>query len=133
MESRLVSQRGVDNGFRQIRFQYTVRVTLLRDLGFSRPSAKGSRFTPRRSTEPVTQDQTVSAGKGRRHRLALPRFSIQSKIMVMLLVSGLASLAVICVIEYMSGRRAVFAHSELDGGAGVPAVRDVPGTKNCTG
>jgi class 3 adenylate cyclase len=107
MESRPVAQRRVDNGFRQIQIQYTVRVTLLRDLGFSRPAAKGSRLTPRRSTDPVPQDQTVSAGKGRRHRRALPRFSIQSKIIVMLLVSSLASLAVICVIEYMSGRRAL--------------------------
>ena len=38
---------------------------------------------------------------------ALARFSIQSKIMVMLLVSSLASLAVICVVEYVSGRHAL--------------------------
>ena len=62
-------------------------------------------MTPRRSTDPVPEDQTVPAGKGRRHPRA--RFSIQSKIMVMLLVSTLASLAVICVVEYFSGRRAL--------------------------
>jgi class 3 adenylate cyclase len=64
-------------------------------------------LTPRRSTDPVPQDQTVAVGEGRRNRRALPRFSIQSKIMVMLLVSSLASLAVICVVEYISGRRAL--------------------------
>ena len=37
----------------------------------------------------------------------LARFSIQSKIMVMLLVSSLASLAVICAVEYVSGRHAL--------------------------
>jgi hypothetical protein len=37
MESRPLAQRRVDNGFRQIQIQYTVRVTLLRDLGFSSP------------------------------------------------------------------------------------------------
>jgi class 3 adenylate cyclase len=106
MESHPVSQRCIDNGFRQIRFQQAISATLLRDLGFSRPPAKGSRLTPRRSTDPVPQDQTVPAGKGRRRR-ALPGFSIQSKILVMLLVSTLASLAVICVVEYFSGRRAL--------------------------
>ena len=64
-------------------------------------------MTPRRSTDPVPQDQTIPAGKGRRDRRALARFSIQSKILVMLLVSTLASLAVICVVEYFSGRRAL--------------------------
>jgi class 3 adenylate cyclase len=61
-------------------------------------------LTPRPSTDPVPQDQTVLARKGRRYPWALSRFSIQSKIMVMLLVSSLASLAVICVVEYISGR-----------------------------
>jgi hypothetical protein len=37
MESRPLAQRRVDNGLRQIQIQYTVRVTLLRDLGFSSP------------------------------------------------------------------------------------------------
>jgi class 3 adenylate cyclase len=64
-------------------------------------------LTPRRSTDPVPQDQTVPAGAGRRHRRALARFSIQSKIMVMLLVSSLASLAVICVVQYFSARHAL--------------------------
>ncbi|MGO9071022.1 adenylate/guanylate cyclase domain-containing protein [Mycobacterium sp.] len=62
-------------------------------------------MTPRPSTDPVPQDQTVPARKGRRYKRALSRFSIQSKIMVMLLVSSLASLAVICVLTYISGRR----------------------------
>jgi class 3 adenylate cyclase len=64
-------------------------------------------LTPRRSTDPVPQDQTVPAGKGRRRPRALSRFSIQSKIMVMLLVSSLASLAVIGVVEYISGRNSL--------------------------
>jgi class 3 adenylate cyclase len=38
--------------------------------------------------------------------------SIQSKIMVMLLVSSLASLAVICVIEYVAGRNALLPAAE---------------------
>jgi hypothetical protein len=37
MESLPLSQRRVDNGFRQIRFEQAVRVTLLRDLRFSGP------------------------------------------------------------------------------------------------
>jgi class 3 adenylate cyclase len=49
----------------------------------------------------------VPAGKVRRYPRPLSRFSIQSKIMVLLLVSSLASLAVICVVEYISGRRAL--------------------------
>ena len=64
-------------------------------------------MTSRRSTDPGPQDQSVADGKGRRHRRVLPSFSIQSKIMVMLLVSSLASLAVICAVEYISGRRAL--------------------------
>ncbi len=64
-------------------------------------------------TDPVSQDQTVPAGKGRRHLRALPRLSIQSKIMVLLLVSSLASLAVICVVEFISARHALLpAESE---------------------
>ncbi len=47
----------------------------------------------------------VPAGKGgRRHPRKLSRLSIQSKILLMLLVSSLASLAVIGVVEYVSGR-----------------------------
>ena len=53
----------------------------------------------------MPQDPTVPAGKGRlRHPRKLSRLSIQSKIMLMLLVSSLASLAVIGVVEYVSGR-----------------------------
>jgi class 3 adenylate cyclase len=64
-------------------------------------------LTLRRSTDPEPEDQTVPAGKGRRYPWPLSRFSIQSKIMVMLLVSSLISLAVICAVEYISGRRAL--------------------------
>ncbi|MGB8209047.1 MAG: adenylate/guanylate cyclase domain-containing protein [Mycobacterium sp.] len=64
-------------------------------------------MTPRPSTDPVPEDQTVPAGKVRRHRRPLSRLSIQSKIMVMLLVSSLASLAVICGVEYIAGRHAL--------------------------
>jgi class 3 adenylate cyclase len=64
-------------------------------------------LTLRRSTDPGPQDQLVAAGKVRRYPRPLSRFSIQSKIMVMLLVSSLVSLAVICVVEFMSGRRAL--------------------------
>jgi class 3 adenylate cyclase len=64
-------------------------------------------LTLRRSTDPEPKDQTVPAGKVRRYPRPLARFSIQSKIMVLLLVSSLASLAVICVVEYISGRRAL--------------------------
>jgi class 3 adenylate cyclase len=62
-------------------------------------------LTPQGSTELAPQDHTVPGGKGRRrHRRQLSRLSIQSKIMLMLLVSSLASLAVIGVVEYVSGR-----------------------------
>jgi len=64
-------------------------------------------LTLRRSTDPEPKDQTVPAGKVRRYPRPLARFSIQSKIMVLLLVSSLASLAVICIVEYISGRRAL--------------------------
>ena len=64
-------------------------------------------MTLRRSTDPEPKGQTVPAGKVRRYPRPLARFSIQSKIMVLLLVSSLASLAVICVVEYISGRRAL--------------------------
>ena len=64
-------------------------------------------MTLRRSTDPVPEGQTVPAGKGRRYPRLLSRLSIQSKIMVMLLVSSLASLAVICGVEYIAGRHAL--------------------------
>jgi class 3 adenylate cyclase len=64
-------------------------------------------LTPRRSTDPVPHEQSVPAGKARRNLRPLSRLSIQSKIMVLLLVSSLASLGVICVVEYVSGRRAL--------------------------
>ena len=69
-------------------------------------------MTLRRSTDPVPEEQTVPAGKGRRYPRALSRLSIQSKIMVMLLVSSLASLAVICVVEYIAGRHALLPAAE---------------------
>ncbi|MFZ0905482.1 MAG: adenylate/guanylate cyclase domain-containing protein [Mycobacterium sp.] len=69
-------------------------------------------MTLRRSTDPVPEEQTVPAGKGRRHPRPLSRLSIQSKIMVMLLVSSLASLAVICVVEYIAGRHALLPAAE---------------------
>jgi class 3 adenylate cyclase len=60
---------------------------------------------PQGSTDPELHDESAPAGKGRRrHRRRLSRLSIQSKIMLMLLVSSLASLAVIGVVEYVSGR-----------------------------
>jgi hypothetical protein len=37
MESHPVSQRCVDNGFRQIQFQQAISATLLRDLGLFPP------------------------------------------------------------------------------------------------
>jgi class 3 adenylate cyclase len=64
-------------------------------------------LTPLRSIDPGPQDQLVAAGKVRRFPRPLSRFSIQSKIMVMLLLSSLVSLAVICAVEYISGRRAL--------------------------
>jgi class 3 adenylate cyclase len=64
-------------------------------------------LTPRRSTDPVPHEQSVPAGKAGRNLRPLSRLSIQSKIMVLLLVSSLASLGVICVVEYVSGRRAL--------------------------
>jgi class 3 adenylate cyclase len=64
-------------------------------------------LTPRRSTDPVPHEQSVPAGKARRNLRPLSGLSIQSKIMVLLLVSSLASLGVICVVAYVSGRRAL--------------------------
>ncbi|HWF70283.1 MAG TPA: adenylate/guanylate cyclase domain-containing protein [Mycobacterium sp.] len=69
-------------------------------------------MTLRRSTDPVPDEQTVPAGKGRRYPRPLSRLSIQSKILVMLLVSSLASLAVICVVEYIAGRHALLPAAE---------------------
>jgi class 3 adenylate cyclase len=69
-------------------------------------------LTTPRSTDPVPEEQTVPAAKGRRTPRALSRLSIQSKIMVMLLVSSLASLAVICVVEYIAGRHALLPAAE---------------------
>jgi class 3 adenylate cyclase len=58
-------------------------------------------------TEPVPQEEPAPAPKsGRRPRL-LSRVSIQSKVMVMLLVSSILSVAVIGVIGFESGRSAL--------------------------
>ena len=62
-------------------------------------------MTPQGSADPEPHGSNGPGG----NRLALDargagRLSIQSKIMVMLLVSSLASLAVIGVVEYVSGR-----------------------------
>jgi class 3 adenylate cyclase len=64
-------------------------------------------LTPRRSTDPEPKDQLVAAGKVRRYPRPLSRFSIQSKILVLLLASSLTSLVAICAVEYISGRRAL--------------------------
>jgi class 3 adenylate cyclase len=62
-------------------------------------------LTSQGSADPVPPEQTVPAKIGwRRRPRQLARLSLQSKIMVMLLVSSLASLAVIGVVEYVSGR-----------------------------
>ena len=62
-------------------------------------------MTPQGSADPAPLEQTVPATTGwRRRPRLLARLSIQSKIMVMLLVSSLASLAVIGVVGYVSGR-----------------------------
>jgi class 3 adenylate cyclase len=61
-------------------------------------------LTRRRSADAVPQDQTILAGKGRLHPRPLGRLSIQSKLMVVLLITSLASLGVICVVQYISGR-----------------------------
>jgi class 3 adenylate cyclase len=65
---------------------------------------KESGLTAQGSSDPKP-DPTVPAEKAwRRHPLRRTRLSIQSKIMVMLLVSSLSSLAVIAAVMYVSGR-----------------------------
>jgi class 3 adenylate cyclase len=62
-------------------------------------------LTPQDSTDPTPREETAPAEKGRRrYRRPLSRLSIQSKIMLMLLVSSLACLAVIGAVEYVSAR-----------------------------
>src|SRR5258707_893100 len=100
-----IYKRRVDNGFRQIRFHYTARDILLRDLGFSARQRKDVDLTPQGSTDPAPHEETMPAEKGGRLlRLPLSLLSIQSKIMLMLLVSSLASLVVIGAVEYVSCR-----------------------------
>jgi hypothetical protein len=63
-------------------------------------------LTPQGSADPAPLEQTVPAKIGwRRRPWPLARLSIQSKLMVMLLVASLGSLAVIGVVGYVSGRR----------------------------
>ena len=63
-------------------------------------------MTPQGSTDPAPHEDAVPTEKGRlRHRRPLSRLSIQSKIMLILLVSSLASLGVIGAVEYVSGRK----------------------------
>lgn len=61
----------------------------------------------RRSARPVPPDEQPPAPTGRRRPRALSRISIQSKVMVMLLVSSLASLGVIGTVEYVAARDAL--------------------------
>ncbi|MCA2245105.1 HAMP domain-containing protein [Mycobacterium sp. WUMAC-067] len=61
----------------------------------------------RRSTEPVPPDEQNPARKTWRRPRTLSRFSIQSKVMLMLLVSSLASLGVIGTVEYVAARNAL--------------------------
>ena len=59
-----------------------------------------------RPTESVPPDEQNSGRKRRRPR-ALSWISIQSKVMLMLLVSSLASLGVIGTVEYVAARNAL--------------------------
>lgn len=61
----------------------------------------------RRSTEPVPPDEQNPARKKWRRPRGLSRISIQSKVMLMLLVSSLASLGVIGTVEYVAARNAL--------------------------
>src|SRR6185312_1956725 len=61
----------------------------------------------RRSTEPVPPNEQNPARKKRRRPRALSWVSIQSKVMLMLLVSSLASLGVIGTVEYVAARNAL--------------------------
>ncbi|ASW90847.1 adenylate/guanylate cyclase domain-containing protein [Mycobacterium marseillense] len=61
----------------------------------------------RRSTEPVPPDEQNPARQKWRRPRALSRFSIQSKVMLMLLVASLASLGVIGTVEYVAARNAL--------------------------
>ncbi|OMB93716.1 cyclase [Mycobacterium colombiense] len=60
-----------------------------------------------RSTESVPSDEQNPARKKRRRPRALSWISIQSKVMLMLLVSSLASLGVIGAVEYVAARNAL--------------------------
>ncbi|OBB81285.1 cyclase [Mycobacterium colombiense] len=60
-----------------------------------------------RPTESVPPDEQNPARKKRRRPRALSWISIQSKVMLMLLVSSLASLGVIGVVEYVAARNAL--------------------------
>lgn len=60
-----------------------------------------------RPTESIPPDELVPARKKRRRPRALSWISIQSKVMLMLLVSSLASLGVIGTVEYVAARNAL--------------------------
>ncbi|OBJ15553.1 adenylate/guanylate cyclase domain-containing protein [Mycobacterium colombiense] len=60
-----------------------------------------------RPTESIPPDEQNPASKKRRRPRALSWISIQSKVMLMLLVSSLASLGVIGAVEYVAARNAL--------------------------
>ncbi len=57
--------------------------------------------------EPVSEGESAPGWRRMRPSLFFSRVSIQSKLMVMLLVSGILSVAIVALIEYHSGREAV--------------------------
>lgn len=64
-------------------------------------------MTTQRSTEPQPPEERPPARKGTRRARTLFRISIQSKLMIMLLVSSLLSLGVIGVVGYVAARHAL--------------------------
>lgn len=84
---------------------HAVSVIVLRDPSLFAARAEGSRLTSRQPAEP--DGEYAPTTKGRRRPRLLSRVSIQSKLMVMLLVSGIASVGIIAIIEYGAGRSAL--------------------------
>lgn len=66
----------------------------------------------RRSTIPVSPDEQPAAKTGRRRPRVLSRFSIQSKVLLMLLIASLLSLGVIGAVGYVAARRALLPTAE---------------------
>jgi class 3 adenylate cyclase len=64
------------------------------------------------ATESAPVDRASAIRPGRWRPRTLSRISIQSKVMVMLLVTSLASLAVLGVVEYTTGRRTLLPVAE---------------------